>query len=293
MSDHFGVMFLFAAIFLSGLDAAINAKASAAGDSFRYSPVSREVIATRLEKYRGTDEQREATLKQLFVEAGCDDKHLSEQPVKGSKLPNVVCFLPGSSDKVIIVGAHFDHISRGDGVVDNWSGASLLPSLYQTVKIEPRKHTYVFIGFTDEEKGEVGSHFYAKEMTTEQLSATDAMVNLETLGLSPTKVWTSHSDKQLTNLLAYIAKQLDLPAAGIDVDQIGTTDSVQFSDRKIPSITIHSLTQQSWNAGILHSSKDKLSAVHLDDYYQTYKLVAAYLVYLDQLAVAPTPSNAH
>src|SRR5260370_15932272 len=71
--------------------------------------------------------------------------------------PKCICVLPGSSGKVI-VGAHFDHVSEGDGVVDNWSGASLLPSLYQTVKNEPRKHTHIFIGFTDAELREVGSH---------------------------------------------------------------------------------------------------------------------------------------
>jgi putative aminopeptidase FrvX len=264
-----------------------------AADGFRYNPVSREVIETRLKKYKGNDQQREATLKQLFAEAGCDDQHLSEQPVKESKLPNVVCLLPGSSDKVIIVGAHFDHIPDGDGVVDNWSGASLLPSLYQAVKIEPRNHTYIFIGFTDEEKGEVGSHFYARQMTKEQVSATDAMVNMDTLGLAPTEVWASHSDKQLTGALVYIAKQLNVPVTGANVDQIGSTDSVQFSERKIPSITIHSLTQEAWNARILHSTKDKLSAMQLGDYYQTYKLVAAYLVFLDQVAGVPAQSNAH
>ena len=86
----------------------------------------------------------------MFSEAGCDEQHLSEQPVKGSKQPNVICLLPGTSDKVIIVGAHFDYVSAGNGVVDNWSGASLLPSLYEAIKIEPRKHSYIFIGFTDE-----------------------------------------------------------------------------------------------------------------------------------------------
>jgi|HubBroStandDraft_2_1064218.scaffolds.fasta_scaffold07011_2 hypothetical protein len=39
----------------------------------------------------------------------------------------------------------------------------------------------------------------------------------------------------------------------------------------------HSLTQEIYNAHILHSSKDKLSAMYLDEYYQTYKLLAAYL----------------
>lgn len=265
---------------------------NAAADSFRYNPVSREVIESRLKRYKGNDQQREATLKQLFAEAGCDDQHLSEQHVKGSKLPNVVCPQPGSSDKVIIVGAHFDHISDGDGVVDNWSGASLLPSLYEGVKIEPRKHTYIFIGFTDEEKGLVGSRFYAQQMTKEQVSATDAMVNMDTLGLAPTEVWTSHSDKQLTGALVYLAKQLNQPITGANVD-FASTDSVQFSDRKIPSITIHSLTQETWNARILHSSKDKLSAIRLDDYYQTYKLLAAYVTFLDQVADVPAPSKAH
>jgi Peptidase family M28 len=110
---------------------------AATAQSLRYSRVSREVVENRLGKYAGDNKQREATLKQMFAEAGCGD-HLSEQLVKGSKLPNVVCVLPGASDTVIIVGAHFDRAPEGDGVVDNWSGASLLPSLYQAVKIEPR-----------------------------------------------------------------------------------------------------------------------------------------------------------
>lgn len=266
---------------------------SAVAETFRYNPVSREVIEARLQKYKGSDRQREATLKQLFAEAGCEEQHLSEQAVKGSKLPNVICVLPGTSDKVIIIGAHYDHVSEGDGVVDNWSGASLLPSLYQAVKVDPRKHTYIFIGFTDEEKGEIGSHYYARQMAREQVAATDAMVNMDTLGLGPTEVWASHSDKNLTGALVYIAKQMNVPITGANLDQIGSTDSVQFSGRKIPSITIHSLTQDSWNADILHTSKDKLSALKLDDYYQTYRLLSAYLAFLDQALTKPASSSGH
>jgi hypothetical protein len=90
-----------------------------------------------------------------------------------------------------------------------------------------------------------------------------------------------------------VAKQLNAPISGVDVDQIGSTDSEQFSARKIPSITIHSLTQQTWNAHILHSSKDRLSAIRLEDYYQTYRLVAAYLTFLDQLPRASVTSKSH
>jgi len=82
-----------------------------AAESAGYNLVSYEVVEARLRRYPGDNKQREATLKQMFAEAGCDDQHLSEQPVKGSKLPNVICSLPGPPDKVIIVGAHFDRVS--------------------------------------------------------------------------------------------------------------------------------------------------------------------------------------
>ncbi len=261
--------------------------------SVRYNLDSREIVEGRLSKYLGNNKQREATLKQMFAEAGCDEQHLSEQPVKGSKLPNIVCLLPGSSDRQIIVGAHFDHVSEGDGVVDNWSGASLLPSLYEAVKIDPRKHTYIFIGFTDEERGEVGSRFYVRGMTKEQVAATDAMVNMDTLGLAPTEFWASHSDKRLTAALVYFAKRLNVPITGVNVEQVGSTDAEQFAERKIPRITIHSLTQETWNAGILHTPKDKISAMRLDDYYQTYRLLAPYVAFLDQFASPPTAPTTH
>lgn len=256
--------------------------AGAAAQKISYNLAPRDVVEARLQRYPGNDKQREATLKDIFSEVGCSG-NLAEQPVKGTKLPNLICTLPGTSEKVIIVGAHFDHVPEGDGVVDNWSGASLLPSLYQALKGQPRKHTYIFIGFTEEERGEIGSHFYAKQMTKEQVAATDAMVNMDTLGLAPTEVWTSHADKNLLNRLFKIANALNTPLSGMDVDQIGSTDSVQFADRKIPSITLHSLTQQAFDDHILHTAKDKFSALHLDDYYRSYQLITVYLAYLDQL----------
>jgi hypothetical protein len=267
---------------------ALQCSTSTTAQSIRYKEVSREIVEARLRKYIGKNEQREATLKQLFIEAGCDEReHLSEQAVKGSKLPNVICVLPGTSGKVVLVGAHFDRTPQGDGVVDNWSSASLLPSLYEAVKVEPRRHTYIFIGFTDEEQGEIGSRFYVRQMTKEQVAATDAMVNMDTLGLGPTEVWASHSDKQLTSTLGYIASQLNLHVTGMNVEQIGSTDSEQFAERKIPRITIHSLTQQTFNAGIIHTAKDNFSAMRLDDYYQTYRLISAYLAYLDLFLNGP------
>jgi hypothetical protein len=258
------------------------APSSAGAETISVLLVSRAEIEARLRDYGGTNKERGARLKRMFDDAGCGE-HLSEQPVKHSKAPNVICVLPGASDRVIIVGAHFDRVSTSDGVADNWSGASLLPSLYASLKIEPRQHTFVFIGFTDEEKGLVGSRFYARKMTREQVAATDAMVNLDTLGLAPTEVWTHRSDKHMTAALVRVALHLNKPLSGVNFERVGSTDSESFAARKIRRITIHSLTQESENKGILHTKRDKLSAMNLDDYYDTFHLTAVYLGFLDHL----------
>jgi Zn-dependent M28 family amino/carboxypeptidase len=259
-------------------------------EEIRYSPLSMEEVEARLKQFAGKDSQREETLKRLFQEAGCNE-NLTEQSVKGSKLPNVICTLPGSSDRTIIVGAHFDHDSSGDGVVDNWSGASLLPSLYEAIKNEPRRHSFVFIGFAGEEEGQVGSRYYAKRMTKEEIARTDAMVNMDTLGLASTEVETGHSDKKLASALVYTAQKVNLPLTGVGIGSIGISDSWSFADRRIPSITIHSLTQEAVNARILHSSSDKFSAIRMNDYYQTYCLMSAYLSLLDLVPQATTDAG--
>jgi Iap family predicted aminopeptidase len=271
------------------------ALSSAGAETVRVRLIPRETVEGRLREYSGTNSERGARLKRMFVEAGCGE-YLTEQPVKYSKSPNVICVLPGTSDRVVIVGAHFDRVPTSDGVADNWSGASLLPSLYESVKIEQRQHTYVFIGFTDEEKGLVGSHFYARHMTREQAAATDAMINLDTLGLAPAEVWTHRSDKRLTQALNAVAKHLKVPLTGLNFETAGySTDSESFASRKIPRITIHSLNQKSQNDRILHTSKDRLLVMHLDDYYDTYHLLAVYLGFVDhffdkpETAAAPTP----
>jgi hypothetical protein len=252
----------------------------AQAESLRFHKVPREVIESRLREYGGGNRERGARLKRMFDDAGCGP-HLSEQSVRRSSPPNVVCVLPGTGERVIIVGAHFDRVPQGDGVADNWSGASLLPSLYESVKVEPRQHTFVFIGFTDEEKGLVGSGYYARRMKPDQVAATDAMVNLDVLGLTTTEVWASRADPRLTRALVHVAKALELPLHGLDFDQVGSTDSESFRLRKIPTITLHSLTQQSEDAGILHSRKDKFEVVNLEHHYDSYHMLAVYLVFLD------------
>ena len=123
-------------------------------------------------------------------------------------------------------------------------------------------------------------------MTREQVAATDAMINLDTLGLAPTEVWTNRSDIRLTHALNRRREASHVPLSGVNFEIAGSTDSESFAKRKIPRITIHSLTQKTEDDGILHTRKDKLSAMNLDHYYDTYHLLAVYLGFVD---VLPAP----
>jgi hypothetical protein len=248
-------------------------------EDLHFELLPQSAIENRLKSFSRDDGERASILKKAFLDAGCGD-HFSEEPVKRVKQPNLICVLPGQSAGVIIVGGHFDHVKEGDGVVDNWSGAALLPSLYQGLRGTPRMHTYIFIAFAGEELGELGSQAYVKKMTKQDVAISRAMVNLDTLGLGPTKIWLSHSDKRLSELLNGLATALNLPLGVVNVDQVGSSDSEQFAERKIPRITIHSITQET--LPILHTSRDNLQSMRLDSYYETYRLLSAYLVLLDR-----------
>jgi putative aminopeptidase FrvX len=247
--------------------------------SIHLNEVPRETIEARLQHFSRKDSEREQILKTAFQEVGCHDDHLSEQPVKHEKLPNLICILEGSADSEIIVGAHFDHVSEGSGVADNWSGAAMLASFYQALTSEPRKHRFVFVAFSGEEQGLLGSEEYAKQLTPAQIAKIRVMVNLDTLGLGPTKVWLNHSDHHLADVLHGVSKSMNIPLAVMDGDDLGDEDSSSFIKRKIPTVMIHSITLK--NFPILHSKRDDISAVNFADYFDSYRLISAYLAYLD------------
>ena len=107
-----------------------------------------------------------------------------------------------------------------------------------------------------------------------------AMINIDTLGLGPTEIWVSNSDPNLVKLMSAVASAMKLPVSGMNVDGVGDSDGYSFKQRNIPIITLHSVTGDT--LGILHTSKDNLAAIKLDDYYDSYKLIACYLAALDK-----------
>jgi Zn-dependent M28 family amino/carboxypeptidase len=243
--------------------------------------VSSETVQNRLGLYKGKDKDREAALARTFADAGCPASNLSEQPVPKRKEPNVICVLPGDTTEEIVIGAHFDHVPEGYGIVDNWSGVSLLPSLFQSLSKSKHRHTFVFIGFTGEESREIGSTYYVSQLSKNEISEIALMITLDCIGLGPTKVWASRSDKVAVGVLNGTAHALKFSLEGVNLDGFGESDEEPFIRQGIKTIVIHSVTPE--NKRMLHTALDAPAAISFHDYYDTYHLLARYLVELDRL----------
>jgi hypothetical protein len=272
-----------AGVLIAGIACAVGASAQSPAQSrarIHFLLQSREVVESRLKSFSTKNSEREVLIRKWFAESGCKGANLSEQAIDRKLPPNVICVLPGETQQVILVGAHTDKVeSFGDGVVDNWTGAVLLPALLASLGGQLRHHTLIFVGFSGEEKGLVGSQYFVDHLTNEQRAHIDGMVNFDSLGLGPTEVWASHADKVLLDALASVTTASKLPVTSMNVPEGATADSESFARYQIPRVTLHSVTQKNWP--ILHSQSDKVAAIKMNDYYDSYKLIAAYLAYLD------------
>lgn len=82
---------------------------------------------------------------------------------------NVLGFIPGSDpkykDSFIVFTAHYDHLgmmgkAMFPGANDNASGIAMLLNLAKYYKSEPQKYSILFIAFSGEETGLIGSHYF-------------------------------------------------------------------------------------------------------------------------------------
>ena len=107
------------------------------------------------------------------------------------------------------------------------------------------------------------------------------LVNLDSLGTGPTKFEMDRADQSLAEAFQRVASTFKLPLNVVNAHKVGRSDSDSFQDRKVPTINIHSLTQETFP--ILHTQRDRMDAIHFDDYYDSYLLIRAYLAYLDKV----------
>jgi hypothetical protein len=131
--------------------------------------------------------------------AHCSAKGATDIVVREWKVKNVVGVLEGEgplADETIVIGAHYDHLGKGgpgslapwtvdihNGADDNASGTATLLELarrFASREEKPRRRM-VFIAFTGEERGLLGSKHYVRNPRF-PLDQTVAMINLDMVG---------------------------------------------------------------------------------------------------------------
>lgn len=96
---------------------------------------------------------------------------------------NLILNVPGtqSSDRLILVGAHYDAVPGTPGADDNASGVAALLELAEALTAQPAKYPVRLVAFDLEEYGMVGSGHYA-ELLHQQQQKIRLMLSLEMLG---------------------------------------------------------------------------------------------------------------
>jgi acetylornithine deacetylase/succinyl-diaminopimelate desuccinylase-like protein len=167
--------------------------------------------------------------------------------VAGLQGSNVIGLLPGRDpvlrNEAVIVGAHYDHLGLGgfgsldpdstgkvhNGADDNASGAAMLIQIASRLAATPPARTVIFIAFSGEELGLLGSSHYVKQPIY-PLSTTLAMINLDMVGRLRQKrliVYGSQTAREFPALLDSLNWHagLDLKAQG---DGYGPSDQSSF-----------------------------------------------------------------
>ncbi len=108
---------------------------------------------------------------------------------------NVIGFLDNKAENTIIIGAHYDHLGYGaegslfqgktkeihNGADDNASGVAVLLNLAEKLRSKNTGNNYLFIAFSGEEMGLLGSNYFTKNATID-LKKANFMLNMDMVG---------------------------------------------------------------------------------------------------------------
>jgi peptidase M28-like protein/PDZ domain-containing protein len=191
---------------------------------------------------------------------------------------NVIGILPGRDpvlrNQTVILGAHYDHLGLGgfgsldpdstglvhNGADDNASGVAGLIQVAARLAASPPARTVVFIAFSGEELGLLGSAHYVKEPIY-PLASTLAMVNLDMVGRLRNGrliVFGARSAKEFPALLDSLNwyAGFDLKAQG---DGYGPSDQSSFYAAKRPVLHLFTDLHADY-----HRTTDDWQKVNLD-----------------------------
>jgi len=108
---------------------------------------------------------------------------------------NVIGYLDNKAENTVIIGAHYDHLGYGgegslfrdtikavhNGADDNASGVALLLDLAKKLKGKNTNNNYLFMAFSGEEMGLLGSNYFVKNPTIDTKKVS-YMINMDMVG---------------------------------------------------------------------------------------------------------------
>ena len=109
---------------------------------------------------------------------------------------NVIAFLNNNAENTVVIGAHYDHLGMGgksslfregeaihNGADDNASGVAMMLHLADSLQTKgaPKNNNYLFIAFSGEEEGLLGSNYFVKNPTVDTKKVT-YMLNMDMVG---------------------------------------------------------------------------------------------------------------
>jgi len=97
---------------------------------------------------------------------------------------NVILTVPGQSDQILVVGAHYDTVLY-PGASDNASGTALLLESAQRMLNIDNYYTIIYIFFGAEEVGLLGAHYFVDTLPDEIFDRIVFMVNADVLFEGP------------------------------------------------------------------------------------------------------------
>ena len=152
---------------------------------------------------------------------------------------NVIATLPGTTDRVVMLGGHLDSVLDGPGINDNGSGVATLLALAASIAAQPQAVATIRIGFwSAEEFGDLGSADYVSRLSSDGLSRISAYLNLDMVG-SPNpgrfvydEPTSPTGSDELTQSLLTALEALGAPARALDLG--GGSDHFAVGQAGIP-----------------------------------------------------------
>ena len=106
----------------------------------------------------------------------------------------MVGYLDNKAENTVVIGAHFDHLGYGgdgslhrgekaihNGADDNASGVAVMLNLISKLKEKNTNNNYLFMAFSGEEMGLLGSNYFVKNPTI-NTKAVSYMINMDMVG---------------------------------------------------------------------------------------------------------------